>query len=259
MSDLHTGYDQNTWKIQTKFWDANKELINTLDALVLAGDLASHSHHQRDTLFRELRLRFPDLPILVVYGNHDFWSQSTGKDRYPGYPEIVAKQEKSLAKYNVHHFSSGSVEIRSGISVKFWGLDGWYNRVQTASNDRSWMRRQWQTTPPDPFEFLISKACKEFNQILEEVDEDSSDIRVIVTHFPPLMFLDDRDEKHPYYLDQRDHGGIQGFFEPIKERFDYALLGHFHSYYDQTYGKCRFLTTGGNYNSPRLNVIEINS
>ncbi|HEX6564422.1 MAG TPA: metallophosphoesterase, partial [Chthoniobacterales bacterium] len=41
------------------------------DALVVAGDIAVAA--EADTVLRELRRIFPDGPIIIVLGNHDFW------------------------------------------------------------------------------------------------------------------------------------------------------------------------------------------
>jgi 3',5'-cyclic AMP phosphodiesterase CpdA len=41
------------------------------DALVIAGDIAVAA--EADTALRELRRIFPHGPIIIVFGNHDFW------------------------------------------------------------------------------------------------------------------------------------------------------------------------------------------
>lgn len=255
LSDLHTGYDHNTIKIHTKFFSEHKDIINSLDALIIAGDLISHSQHQFKTLFRNLR-NVTDIPVLMVRGNHCFWAVPRGKV-YPDYKDIIDKQESLFTEFNIHHLEKGAVTIKSATgSVKIWGFDGWYNRVNVESNDRSHMRRIWHTTPPDPFEFLIKKANSDFNTILSDVGTDNSNHKILVTHFPPINFLE-KEQDHEYYIDQRDNGGIRAFLDPISENFNLVLMGHFHGYYKKAVRNCVFRTTGCNYNQPRLQVIDL--
>jgi 3',5'-cyclic AMP phosphodiesterase CpdA len=46
------------------------------DGLVIAGDIAVAG--EADTVLRELRRVFPDGPIIVALGNHDFWGAAAG-------------------------------------------------------------------------------------------------------------------------------------------------------------------------------------
>ncbi len=258
-SDLHMGYDNNTLRTTTKFLTSNKEELAECDLFVLAGDLASHSLHQRRTLFRTLREFHPDMPIVCVNGNHDFWAKPQGRthglETYPSYQKIIEEHRRFDDEFNVHHFDKGSATVEFGSKkATLWGFDGWYNNPQTSSNDRSHMKKWWQTTPPDPFDFLIKKAHIDFNNILSEVEVSNSDIKVLVTHFPPKIFAKSSDK---YYRDQLDHGGIVSFFQPISENFDYCLMGHFHAFYEEKHEKCIFRTTGCCYNKPKVQIFDL--
>lgn len=259
-SDLHTGYDNNTYKIQNKFFSSMKEELSNCDAFIIAGDLSSHSTHQKKTLFRTLRENHPDMAIFYVNGNHDFWTKSQGRthglELFPSYQKIMEESRKYEEEFNIHHFDNESLTIEFGFKkATFWGFDGWYNNPKTNSNDRSHMRRFWQTTPADPFDFLIKKAHSDFERVFNEAVDSDADTKILVTHFPPMILAKSPDK---HYMDQIDHCGIKSFFEPISENFDYALMGHFHAFYNEKHGRCTFRTTGCCYNKPKVQIFDLN-
>jgi Icc-related predicted phosphoesterase len=66
------------------------------DAFVIAGDLSSSE--QAENALRNLRGCFPEGPIAVCLGNHDFWMLNSSKIKCEGLPEVVDRCWAPAAK-----------------------------------------------------------------------------------------------------------------------------------------------------------------
>ena len=264
LSDLHAGASANTVKIHKKFFADHAQEINDSDVMVLAGDSISTSQHQFKTLFRTIRELCPDIVILCVNGNHDYWGQAKNPRWTPTLEDILEEQEGYFQEFKIHHLQRhGSVDFPNH-GIKFWGFDGWYHHANPETNDSKWMRTCWQTEYGGvrPFDYLTKKAYETFDQILVD-SADYQGKKVMVTHMPP-MSMAPPDETWSFYgttysaqETQYMHRGIRSMLEPIAENFDWCLMGHFHSFYDLIIERCRFRTTGCNYDKPVMNTIDI--
>jgi DNA repair exonuclease SbcCD nuclease subunit len=280
LSDLHAGFSANTVHIHDEFFNKNQEDINSSDVVIVAGDEISHSQHQYNTLFRTMRKYIPNLPILIVSGNHSFWDYNRNKKWILSYSDLIEKQKEYRKEFNIHHLEyDGPVELKG---VKIWGFNGWYGKACPQTNDHLHMRSFWATELGGvrPNDYLTKKAYDEFDKILAD-SEGYTGKKVIVTHFPPMTFVTQDDKwwmmqmlwtarteeipgiifnlrNYEYGLNTHDdHGGIRSFRDPISDNFDYCLMGHFHGYYRKDIGRCSFRTTGCNYDLPFLNIIDI--
>lgn len=264
LSDLHSGASAKTVDIHRKFFAKYAEEINSTQVMVLAGDQISHSQHQLKTLLRTIREFCPSIQILCVSGNHDFWANSKNPKWIPTLSDILEEQEEYFLEFGVHHLQRmGPVEFKEQ-GVKFWGFDGWYHHANPGTNDPKWMRGFWQTEYGGvrPFDYLTKKAYESFDLALSD-SADYQGKKVMVTHMPPMSMAPPDEEwsfygtKYSAQETQYLHRGIQSMLDPIAENFDWCLMGHFHSFYDLTIGRCRFRTTGCNYDKPVINIVNI--
>jgi DNA repair exonuclease SbcCD nuclease subunit len=251
ISDIHAGHTAKTIQILEEFFQSNREQLNSLDVLVIAGDIASTSTHQIETAFRLLRDAAPEIPILCVFGNHDYWTKKIARNRHVGYWEICRRQDEILQEFNVHHLGrKGPVQIGD---TKFWGFDGWYDDINISAHNRNFLAPRWQTEPSEPFAFMRAKAIKDFDALMQ--DTNFGGTKIIVTHMPPLV-LEKETGDIDQYKDQCEDRGLASFLEPISQNFDYCLMGHFHRYYEEKIGRCTFRTTGCHYNKPILRLVS---
>jgi len=84
-SDLHYGFNDKTRDILIEFFKKVKD--ESPDIIILAGDIISHEQRQFPKILKLIRESNPDIPILAVRGNHDFWYSkkdlySTGVNSY---------------------------------------------------------------------------------------------------------------------------------------------------------------------------------
>ena len=76
-ADLHTGYNNKTYKILKDFFLKMRD-VGEPDAIIIAGDIISHKQAQWKSAFNLIRGTFKEIPVLIVRGNHDWSPGQTG-------------------------------------------------------------------------------------------------------------------------------------------------------------------------------------
>lgn len=115
-SDLHHGFDNNTYRIHEKFFA--KMAFEDFDVLILAGDLCSHQQRNLESLFAMIRKHLPETCILAVI----LWAGSL-------FQWDLLKEENKLPRIYIHgHTHIECDEIIDGVRVLMCGSD--YNRPQ---------------------------------------------------------------------------------------------------------------------------------
>lgn len=262
-TDLHRGFDHNTYKMHDKMFLKLAE--EDFDVLVISGDLISSQQKQMESMFKCLRRHFPDIVILVVYGNHDYWDKDswlTDKVRYQGKPRqtfsLMEKEHQRLCgEYDIYYLQDYSWRYKKGTEeVLFLGYDGWYNNTNPDTNDKNFIPRFHESAPFQTF--LNYRAHKALDGILKEAAEEkeiNKDLKLVcVTHFNTYI----EDPQYQFMM------GCPSHLDFITELFDLLLVGHTHHSYDKEHGKCRVVNAGTywtknnhGYNCPKYVILEV--
>lgn len=227
-SDSHRGFDKNTHKIHEKFLIKIAE--EKPDVVIHAGDWASNQQKQLEATFKQWRGALPNIPIICVFGNHDYWCH---KERF-SYQTMQDFHKKILKDFDIHHLGhSGPYETPD---VIFAGYDGWYSHVNPPTNDAI-------NVPKDLTHDIMSK--KAHQDILNILDLTSEKTIVGISHFPPFTenYLYLPYCANPLYMD------------PITEKCDVFCVGHSHKACDFIKNDCRVLNAGSDYNKPAYIVF----
>lgn len=241
-SDVHYGCTGNVAnKIEKMF---NKIKDENVDALILAGDLASHTQHHYKRCIETARNILPDIPILTVRGNHDMWDGMHRKDKASEKRmlyQIYEYHEKIYRFNNIHHLDDPYILG----DVTIFGFDGWYHLPDPKTNDKHWMPLMHEGCPTGSY--LSAKSFKDFERILYQYDNKTTEKTILISHFPSIVIEGDR---HEFNASPR-------FLPEIKERFDVVCYGHSHKFMDQIEDDTRFLNCGSDYGKPQYIIFEL--
>jgi len=247
-SDVHAGHTAKTVRIHERFFGEMAEewaKAGGPDALILAGDLVSHKQASLRTLFRTIRQAMPLIPVIVCFGNHDWWDEGEymggSKKRKYSYQELVKMHDDALGEFKIHYVGNGPYVIGD---VAIVGFDGWYWHPDPPTNDKAWMAYQWEGM--DPFAFMIKKATLEFDALMQ-MDTDPYRAVVGVTHFPP--FTD-----HYKYSIYCANSNLLPF---MTEKWDALCVGHSHKACDWVENGCRVINAGSDYDKPKYVIFEV--
>ncbi len=262
-TDLHRGYDHNTYKTHDKMFA--KLVEEDFDVLVITGDLISSQQKQMESVFKFLRRWIPKKKIFIVYGNHDYWdadSWYTNRVKRQGKPRqtfaLMEREHKRLCgKYDIYYLQDYSWRYKNdNEEVLFLGYDGWYNHIKPDTNDKNFLPRFHESAPIHSY--MNYRAHKALDKILAEAEEQkkiNSNLKLVcATHFNTYI----EDPQYQFMMGCPSHLGF------ITELFDLLLVGHTHHSYDKMHGKCRVVNAGTywdknnhGYNCPKYIILEV--
>lgn len=243
ISDLHHGFSINTAKKLEGFLKGITEVEGEDFVLLVTGDLISTRQTSFKKCIRLLRRVFPDVTILFVRGNHDFYDF---KLRYneelrcsPHSPSIL---HKLLLKHKEIAEESNLVLLESGTKyveddVVFLGFDGWhYDREE---NSRLVLSKGSETT----YEQMINRAKED---LINTLNFDTSSYRksVLLTHFPP------------YQCSKEDPSVAQEEYLPLTKKFDWIFCGHTHKAHKEEANGCVIANAGCGAQVVNHGVVE---
>lgn len=254
ITDLHFGFDKNSFKILTDFFNKlYKE--EKFDAVLVTGDLACNQQKQLYTALRELRNCFPDKEIYTIFGNHDYWVHWKDYRHKFGnsWANVIGKQNQHLHENNIYHLQRTG-PIKHG-NVWLAGYDGWYNRLDPPTNDESMM----------PEYINGDTAHRHFNKASHKALE-----RII---YSDIDFYNEKSICLTHHSFIGIGGGNQDFSQNYKNLealysrgFNVVCYGHSHKRFEGQVNNMRIYCAGGGYkktgvglytNVPEYFIIEI--
>ncbi len=180
LSDTHLGFSKNTCKLWSDYWDINiaPDLDGT-DAIILAGDIASHETRQLDVAFRLFRSKWQG-PILFVRGNHDYWDTGIKRLEYQIEKSSSICQRYGVTELQIYHSDGYQFE-----DCVVMGWDAWYaEHPARHTQDLSRIPRG----SPEAHHLLTKRNTDGFVNILDELLKRPRFLpAVVVTHMHPHM------------------------------------------------------------------------
>lgn len=217
-----------------------KEIIRCLvelqkenpDVIVHAGDFNGGKcgyKHVRSTI-NIMREHFPSTPILVVLGNHDWWTERPVLNQFV---YNVAKIREIFKDKNIHWIDEDGPWRKDGVVVT--GSSGWYNTMPE-SNDWNFIPKFIQG---DTHSYFLKRDKDILNQNLVFTDQDL--VRIFMSHFP--------------VQDCNPWDGNQKFGDLLRTEFGikYFISGHSHG---ELNGPTHY-RTATDYGIVRSKVIEV--
>src|ERR1051326_7305272 len=220
------------------------------DVVVHAGDFCGGHMGDRSvrSTFRLLRRIFPDIPILAVLGNHDYWCGKPRVESRDGDWTVFTQYRPSLSTYQLNLNKIRTAFVESNIffldeygpfrieGVTFVGHTGWY-KLFVATND---LLHLPSGLGGDTFRHFQRAADTEVMVNLGLLTEEDTN-RVFVSHFP--------------VIDPRDFGWSEKLGELLVENYQIKkfLNGHMHERHE---GPLKY-EAGSDYGSPRYLIIEV--
>jgi len=251
LSDIHFGFSQKTILGVEKFLTLCKQ--HDFDRIIVTGDIITHKQKQFESFCKLFRRIFPDKPIAIVFGNHDYWDHDSFyktkgyKRKFRTLKDIDDYHRDLMSKNNISWLQENSIITDT---VEIHGMDGWYfhneDEVAKLSNDYRYMPKRSGYNEKSAFDELRDRSDARLNEILYR-DLSSDRVKVFATHFP--FYLGNRKENleminNPKYLDI------------IADSFNFLLLGHSHEAKDFNHNGLRVLNVGSGYNDFKGLVID---
>ena len=253
-SDTHYGHSSKTKNIHEAFLKKGAE--KNPDIIIHAGDIESHKLEHFKCSLKMFREYFPDIPILVTLGNHDWWNatKGTGPTMYDTYYRVEFTPTKTMSqikkfhqevfgKYDIHYLEESPYLEKEGI--KIYGYDGWYHYPEPLTNDG--LRIMGRGFDHKKFQ---DRTHKNVNKILMKLEnnflENQDKTIILVSHFdltpdPGWEGL----AGNPRYLD---------FF---RDHVDYFIVGHSHQKRNNMLGSMNLLNCGSDYDDPKWGELNI--
>ncbi len=233
LTDLHFGSNKKAERILRKFFDDTVSKLS-FDCLIVTGDLGTIAQRQLKTACRNLREAFPDKPIAVIFGNHDYWEKQKGiKHRFRHWPNMLAAQDKILEAYNIHHVNRKGPLIVGDVRIS--GYDGWYKRLDPPTNDGHWMPEYIGEYPMH--QAMSLKAHKDLYQILDMPDDEFKKYKnICLTHFS----FEGLGGGHSDYSQNGKHLEFL-----VNKGFDVICYGHSHMKFVGQLRNTRIYNAGG--------------
>lgn len=255
-TDTHYGMSANTHSAHEKFLEKVAQTVSEQNIQFIAhcGDWTSSKQDQFYRSMSMFRKYLPNIPIITVRGNHDFWdydlwfqfrkkgrSRSYSKYSCKTYGLMMEQHRKWFEQFGIHHVDMGEFVIDD---VVFLGFDGWYDHLDPPTNDKQMMYGFIESAPT--FHYLNYKAHKDLEKLLA-TDTDRYRAVVGMTHFPSFT----EDEKYRLFCANAK------YHQFLTEKCDVLLLGHSHRQVDCVENECRVVNPGSDYDSPRFVTITI--
>lgn len=258
-TDTHFGISNSTQKIHKKFLSGLQK--ESFDILIHTGDIASHKQSQLKKSLSMFREYLPEVPILVVLGNHDLWDRDSWCPNNPRYAKKISYrtmktiQREWFKELGIHYLQDSPYIYKEEVVI--YGYDGWYKKIPPPSNDKNFMPPYVEDIPIDVY--LNARSHKSLENILKEAEnikENSPNCKLVcATHHSLVGY----------------RGGIPGMdgdprhLDFLSEYFDLVLFGHSHQELDTVHEyvdngrsySCRVVNAGSDYNSPKYKILEI--
>lgn len=233
------------------------------DILVLAGDFNGGWYGQKAvrSVLRLTREVFPDIKILIVLGNHDFWvrgRRSTHSDPYDPFShksymkpslDVWNRNYTDIIKHckdlNVHFLDEDGVwrDPRwPGLAI--FGHTMWYDNPSPPTNDARYMPTSIEG---DTDAYMSKRAHKAVEAQLDALTS-TDQLRIFVSHMP-VMYPSGRRHGDMMYGGPESVGRMLWDYHNVR----YFLNGHCHQRWE-----CfpRF-EAGSDYGNPRYVMVDV--
>ncbi|MFK4384666.1 metallophosphoesterase [Bradyrhizobium sp. USDA 223] len=230
--------------------------------IVVAGD----TRQGLAAALRELRTAYPPpLEVVVVAGNHEFWSRAA-------LPAAIEEGRRVAADLGLHYLENDAAVI-GATGVRFLGCTLWsdYTLFGEASRTaamcaafkglRDHKRIKWQSNPWARFRPQEARALNlKSREFLEDALSKPHDgPTVVVTHFAPAL-----EAVSPAHRDGLLAASACTDMVPLVDRLAPAawISGHMHFAYSMTHGRTRMLSNPHGYPDEHLGfdpllIIEV--
>jgi predicted phosphodiesterase len=234
LADTHTGHTFWTDQIHREFYERLK--TETFGCLIHAGDWAGKSQDDFLKGLETLREFFPDIPIVTVRGNHDFWCMKPERIQFK---DLQEKHGSWFKKFSIHHLEQGSFIINN---VQILGFDGWYATPKPPSCDEEYMPPFIESIPVHYY--MIRRAHQEFQRIRKEMLEGAAAGKtiIVVTHFPIISASPDY---NCFFSSDASYG------QELLPNTTIFCHGHTHKQVDIKVNESRIINPGSDYDKPR--------
>ena len=228
-SDLHHGFDNNTYRIHQKFF--TKMAFEEFDVLILAGDLCSHQQRNLGSLFRMIREHLPDKKILAVRGNHDLWNREAKMTL----SRKIMNWKEECNTHSIVDLNSITVEVEG---IKIYGWHNWYGtpRHRRGTND------EYHLTIEE--EQLVHSADMFGFQAIPLITDVLVSYMPIVSDGPTYDLWAGSIFQWAWL---KDKGLLPRLY----------IHGHTHKERDEIRDGARVVMCGSDYNQPKYKIIEI--
>ncbi|WP_271910188.1 metallophosphoesterase [Vreelandella alkaliphila] len=231
LSDLHL-----------EFFDGDRELPEVeADLIILAGDI-----HQKTEGLAWARQRFPEMPILYVPGNHEFYGTCM-----PLLREELAIEAK---RYNIELLDNRAVTIGG---VRFYGTTLWtdfnlyaddptHNPAEIGAKALRYMPdfSIVTTAPGQVFTPQASQALhvEALAWLSNELEQPIDGPRVVISHHAPLHSCIPEQ-----YLGDALSPAFASHLPQLMGKMDLWVYGHVHEPVDTSYNGTRVIANPGGY------------
>jgi len=257
-SDLHLGItkDKSIVKMLQKLKHEKPHV------LVIAGDFngGKIAHRAIKTIAKILRKELPEIPMVAVLGNHDYWT--VGKKLpddgfYKSYlnPSVRTFDNNYnticsiMKEHNIKLLEEDKLYVHSNFqNVKFIGHGGWYKNPNPPTNDKNFLPIGIQGNTNN---YLYNRAMKSLQDSIDELDKiyTEGDKVIFVSHFPVVNTGNDYKGA---FEDFSWNSSIQNILNSKYNCIDF-LCGHAHQ---KHIGPLRY-ESGSDYYSPDYIIIEV--
>lgn len=225
ITDLHINAYENK-NLDFKDFVANL----TVDALVISGDLSSdNTLEDLEMAFKSIRDTDPYLDVIIVFGNHDCWTQ----DPFITLSELIKKREELCLKYNIHYLEKNKFETEEFV---IYGFDGWYKFANPPTYDKNLMPQNAGFDSLTPNQLMQRREGKAVDYILDDLERTKNKKRILVTHFNLI-----------YPPDKEMLAGNDRLLDLFSNDMDYIIFGHSHRYYKEKINRAMVLNVGAEY------------
>lgn len=272
-SDLHLG--GTSWPmIQQALQDDVLRDVPAPDVLVLAGD-NGEGPDRLAPLLRLLRAELPATPILFVLGNHDLWSEKSGRSMLNIFTSVASARWDRMDPL-LHYLEARPYRVGR---TAFLGTIGWYDYSArdpgTADRcDAAWYRKHKRRImsaeylnllrAPSDIDFAAAVA-EPFLRQLDLLEQDPTvEQIVVVTHVP---VVEQQITRKPWDLDWQEGAAYFGNLtlgaEVLRRRKVRCIWsGHTHSPQFATVARdgaasVEVLVTPSDYKDPRFLTFDL--
>ncbi len=223
------------------------------DIFIHGGDYSGgyNGHKPLSLTCAMIRDVFPEIPVVTVMGNHDYWTSCSSGSGIPKNSSASFKKffdnyeciKETFRKHKFHFLDCDGV-YRNPLfpGTAFVGHTGWY----VDPNDKT--SNDWYFIPSGIKEntqnFLLTQAFINLKKNLSSLD-DSDTVRIFISHFPVKKNI--------------SFGLVRGWdtrLYPLlhdKYKISYFIQGHFHERHEGP----GLWEAGSDYEKPRYLLLEI--
>ena len=183
ISDIHSGI----WHPMQKYWSSHFSFLNDVDVMCIAGDAGEPI--QNIVMIAQLLLEFPNLEIVYVPGNHDFYGMNI---------------DQALESYVWAEYSLDRLHLLTGYQYSTWvygdfafiGATLWtdfndkkpliMNEVKKGLHDYDTIRsgRDGKLITPDR---ILNEHYKQRKTLFKSLERNKDKRCIVVTHHKPYL------------------------------------------------------------------------